>query len=204
MKEFNVERETKRIIEFIRNYYKEHNLGGVILGISGGKDSGVVAGLFVEALGKENVICLDFPIGINNQDFSSWCKTLDKYKNKITEDSIFIGRSIAPIFIIKYLLNNNLKINSLYSISGFKKLTTGNKDYDTVNKTFFMDDISNFKNNCKKIVCILSKNDPYVPYSTLEEFAKELNAEIHLIENGGHFNNESGYDKFEYLLNLLA
>ena len=61
MKEFNAERETKRIIEFIRKYYKDNNLGGVILGISGGKDSGVVAGLFVEALGKENVIGVTLP-----------------------------------------------------------------------------------------------------------------------------------------------
>ena len=47
MKNFNVKEETKRVVEFIRNYYKENNLGGAILGISGGKDSGVVAALFV-------------------------------------------------------------------------------------------------------------------------------------------------------------
>ena len=156
-----------------------------------------------EKLGKENVINLDFPIGINNQSFESWSKTLDKYKDKISQESIFIGRSIAPIFIIKYLLKNNLKINSLFSVSGFKKLTTGSEDYDTVNKTFFMEDISSFKNLCKNIECIISKNDPYVPYNILEEFAKELDAKIHLIEDGGHFNVESGYDKFEYLLELL-
>ena len=34
MKNFDVEKETKNVIEFIRNYYKENNLGGVILGIS--------------------------------------------------------------------------------------------------------------------------------------------------------------------------
>ena len=33
---FNPEVETKRIIEFIRDYYKSNNLGGVVLGISGG------------------------------------------------------------------------------------------------------------------------------------------------------------------------
>lgn len=157
----------------------------------------------IEKLGKENVICLDFPIGVNNQSFESWSKVLDKYKDKITQDSVFIGRSIAPIFIIKYVLKNKLKINSLYSISGFKQLTTGSEDYDTVNKTFFMNDISAFKNICKNRVCIISKNDPYVPYSTLEEFANELDAQTHLIENGGHFNTESGYDTFEYLFNLL-
>ena len=68
MKKFNAELETKRIIEFIRNYYKDNNLGGVILGISGGKDSAVVAGLFVEALGKENVIGVTLPCHSKEND----------------------------------------------------------------------------------------------------------------------------------------
>jgi len=68
MKNFNAEKETKKVIEFIRNYYKENNLGGAILGISGGKDSGVVAGLLVEALGKDNVIGVTLPCHSKDED----------------------------------------------------------------------------------------------------------------------------------------
>ena len=68
MKEFNAKQEAERVIEFIRNYYKENNLGGVILGISGGKDSGVVAGLFTKALGKENVIGVTLPCHSKEED----------------------------------------------------------------------------------------------------------------------------------------
>ena len=68
MKKFDAKKETERVIEFIRNYYKENNLGGVILGISGGKDSGVVAGLFVEALGSENVIGVTLPCHSKDED----------------------------------------------------------------------------------------------------------------------------------------
>lgn len=68
MKKFDVKKETERIIEFIRDYYKKNNLGGVILGISGGKDSGVVAALFTEALGKENVIGVTLPCHSNEED----------------------------------------------------------------------------------------------------------------------------------------
>ena len=53
---FNAERETKKIVEFIKDYYKKNNLGGAVIGVSGGKDSGVVLALFVEALGKDNVV----------------------------------------------------------------------------------------------------------------------------------------------------
>lgn len=68
MREFNAELETKKIIDFIRKYYSENNLGGVILGISGGKDSGVVAGLFATALGSENVIGVTMPCHSKEQD----------------------------------------------------------------------------------------------------------------------------------------
>ena len=68
MREFNAEIETNKIIEFIRDYYKKNNLGGVILGISGGKDSGVVAALFTRALGPENVIGVTLPCHSKNED----------------------------------------------------------------------------------------------------------------------------------------
>ena len=64
-KEFDVKRETNNIIKFIRNYYKENNLKGAVIGISGGKDSAVVAALFTKALGKENVLGVTMPCHSN-------------------------------------------------------------------------------------------------------------------------------------------
>lgn len=68
MKNFNAVTETQNVIEFIRDYYKKNNLGGAILGISGGKDSAVVAALMVEALGKENVIGVTLPCHSKEED----------------------------------------------------------------------------------------------------------------------------------------
>ena len=68
MKKFNAEKEVKNIVKFVREYYKKNNLGGAILGISGGKDSGVVVGLLVEALGKENVIGITLPCHSKEED----------------------------------------------------------------------------------------------------------------------------------------
>ena len=68
MTNFNAQKECERIIEFIRNYYKEHHLGGVVIGISGGKDSAVVAALMVKALGKENVLGLTLPCHSKEED----------------------------------------------------------------------------------------------------------------------------------------
>lgn len=58
---FNAEKEVKNIVEFIKNYYKKCNLKGVVIGISGGKDSGVVSALFCKAIGSENVLGVTLP-----------------------------------------------------------------------------------------------------------------------------------------------
>ena len=51
---FNAKEETEKIIEFIKDYYTSNNLLGAVIGISGGKDSAVVAGLLSKAIGAEN------------------------------------------------------------------------------------------------------------------------------------------------------
>ena len=65
---FDAEKEKNKIVEFIRDYFESNHLGGVVIGISGGKDSGVVAGLFTEALGKENVLGVTLPCHSKESD----------------------------------------------------------------------------------------------------------------------------------------
>ena len=59
--EFDAKRETQRIIDFIQEYYYNNKVDGAIIGISGGKDSAVVAALITKALGKDNVIGVTMP-----------------------------------------------------------------------------------------------------------------------------------------------
>lgn len=58
---FNAKKEKDKIVDFIREYFDKYNLGGVVIGISGGKDSGVVAGLFTEALGPDRILGVTMP-----------------------------------------------------------------------------------------------------------------------------------------------
>jgi len=53
--------EATRIERFIYSYVDEANADGVVVGISGGLDSAVVATLAVRALGKDKVHCLFMP-----------------------------------------------------------------------------------------------------------------------------------------------
>ena len=68
---FNVKKVTNDIIEFIKEYYKKNNIKGAVIGISGGKDSGVVAGLFAKALGTENVVGLWMPCHSKKEDYEN-------------------------------------------------------------------------------------------------------------------------------------
>lgn len=68
------------IVEFIRDYYKKANAKGAILGISGGKDSGVVAALMVEALGEENVIGITMPCHSKEEDKNLAKEVADYYE----------------------------------------------------------------------------------------------------------------------------
>lgn len=65
---FDAKKETEKIINFIKEYYKKNNLSGAVIGISGGKDSGVVAGLFSKAIGAENVVGITMPCHSKKED----------------------------------------------------------------------------------------------------------------------------------------
>ena len=80
---FDVEKETQNIINFIKDYYKENNLKGVVLGISGGKDSAVVAGLFAKAIGSENVLGVTLPCHSHETDKTDAKLVADAFNFKL-------------------------------------------------------------------------------------------------------------------------
>ena len=57
---------SEQIIDWIREYFKTTNGRKAVIGISGGKDSTVAAALCVKALGKENVIGVMMPNGVQS------------------------------------------------------------------------------------------------------------------------------------------
>lgn len=64
---FQAEEVKDRCVEWIRTFFEENGPGcNAVVGISGGKDSSVVAALCVEALGKERVIGVLMPCGVQH------------------------------------------------------------------------------------------------------------------------------------------
>ena len=65
--EFNPQKDKEKIINFIKNWFTENgNTAKAVIGISGGKDSSIVASLCVEALGKDRVIGVLMPNGFQS------------------------------------------------------------------------------------------------------------------------------------------
>lgn len=61
---FNAQETKDKCVEWIRDFFEKNGKGcNAIVGISGGKDSSIVAALCVEALGKDRVIGVLMPCG---------------------------------------------------------------------------------------------------------------------------------------------
>ena len=65
MKPFNAKEVKDQAVQWIRDWFEENGPGcNAVLGVSGGKDSSVVAALCAEALGKDRVIGVTMPNGV--------------------------------------------------------------------------------------------------------------------------------------------
>ena len=64
MYNFNAEKVKNDCVQWIRDFFEKSGKGcNAVVGISGGKDSSIVAALCVEALGKDRVIGVLMPCG---------------------------------------------------------------------------------------------------------------------------------------------
>ncbi len=95
MYSFDVERATNGCVKWIQDWFLKNGNGcNAVLGISGGKDSSVVAALCVKALGKERVIGVLMPQGVQSDiDYSiDLCDFLD-----IKRYTVNIGSAVAVL-----------------------------------------------------------------------------------------------------------
>lgn len=147
----------------------------------------------------------DFPTGINYQNYLNWSNLLKTYldTNLIGEKTTIYAHSIAPVFICHFLTEYKIKVKKLVLVCGFNNYFGINNEYDIVNKTMYFDNLEETKKYAREIICIYSKNDPYVDYEAEKDFAERLSAKKVIIENGAHLNSESGYNEFPELLNYI-
>lgn len=137
-----------------------------------------------------------------NQTLDNWNKVFNEYINQIDKNTIFVGHSLAPAFILNILEHTNVTIKSSFFVSGFIRLL-GNKTFDPINQTFVDRSFEweKINQNCKQFFIYHSDNDPYVPIECSNELADKLYIKPKIIKNAGHFNKQAGYVELEALLN---
>lgn len=147
----------------------------------------------------KNVLCPQFPCGIDIQNYDNWASIFDAYRPYLDENTSYIGHSIGPAFILSYLTKNNLKAKDLYLVVPFSG-TINVPDYDYVNSSFMnSDDWSSVINLTRKRLCYVSGTDPYVPNELSYNTIRLIDGDMHFVNDAGHFNTMAGYTTFEQL-----
>ncbi len=126
MYNFDAKHATNACVEWIKKWFEENGKGcNAVVGISGGKDSSVVAALCVRALGKQRVIGVLMPNGEQfDIDYSiDLCNELDiKYFTVNIKDALdgvysAIGDSFELSAQSKMNLPPRIRMSVLYAVS---------------------------------------------------------------------------------------
>ncbi|MDR2559936.1 MAG: NAD(+) synthase [Oscillospiraceae bacterium] len=148
-----------RIVQWIADYFKKNASPDTkaVIGISGGKDSSIIAALCVEALGKERVFGVLLPQG-RQHDFDvsyDLCKTLgvsyielniEKSVNALYDGIIAAGQALNDIAVFN--TPARIRMTALYAVSAVicgRVANTGNLSEDYVGySTKFGDSAGDF------------------------------------------------------------
>lgn len=149
------------------------------------------------------VLVPQMPCGENIQNYENWSKVLDAYEHLMDENTVFIGHSLSPAFIVDYLIKNDMSAKQLVFAAPFYGMIDI-PEFDAVNAPFFIENIERAKTIAADKICFISKTDPYVPNSLSIDFANKIGARVEMVDNAGHFNNAAGYAKFTQLLNAIV
>jgi len=126
-----------------------------------------------------------------------WVEKLNKIVTKPDKNTYFIGHSIGCQAILRYIekLPLGAKIGGMVFIAPWMSLKPESFENDEAREIAkpWIETPMNFvriKMRFKKIVCIFSDNDPFVPLSDKEIFEKKLGAEIITEHKKSHFRGE--------------
>lgn len=168
----------------------------------------------LESIGQD-VVTLQFPVEdieeitklgktkavAKNQNLSNWLSFFQKNilkQIKGTDKIIFIGHSIAPVFILHAVSKFDIQLDCGIFVSPFLQISTDFWEYNMVNRSFLKKNFD-FK-NLKKLIptsyVLYGSDDPYVKKENFMEFSDRMNSSNIEVKKGGYLNAEFGFTRF--------
>jgi len=157
----------------------------------------------IERIGRENI---DTYIAV--ECLNSWEKyfTENIYPQIKDQDVVFIGHSIAPIFMLHMLAKYDIKIKTAIFVAPFFNIPDAPNvwQFYPVNKSFYTYDFDFEKIKAKidKSFVVYGDNDPYVPATEPPLFAEKIGSEIYVIPGGRHCG--SNFKEFPLVFDLAT
>lgn len=140
--------------------------------------------------------------------YNNWKNILDEFNQYFNNETIVIAHSIGNGCLIKYLAENNIKIDLYIGLAGFDKYFEheGRDDLNRAIKEFIPDieKIEKFKKLTNNRYAIYNDNDHIVPFDILENFPKNIDAKPMFIKGIGHMGKKSGLEKIPEVLDIIA
>jgi uncharacterized protein len=135
-------------------------------------------------------------------DCGEWIRYLKKVVGKVDKNTFFVGHSLGPIAILRFLesISADEKAGGVIMVAGFSE-TLGIPETES----FFAKpvDYAKIKNSAKKFVAINSDDDPYVPINRGEILHNKLGAELIILHGYGHLNAGNGFFELPIVLEKL-
>ncbi len=126
-----------------------------------------------------------------------WIEAMTKQINVRKKDIYFVTHGLGSITALKYIEMIDQPIEGFFSIAGFKEDAENiDLDIDLSNVTI---DYDNIKKKVDNFYGLSSKNDKYVSYKETQRLMNALEGNLRIVEDGGHFLEEDGFETFTAL-----
>ncbi len=138
-----------------------------------------------------------------NPEMSEWVSAIAQVVGQPDENTFLVGHSLGCIAILRYLegLPAGQKVGGAVLVAGFSE-SIGIPEI----KSFFVTalDYQKVKNTCSTFIAVNSTTDPFVPLEKGTVLRDKLSAELIVVPDAGHLNQESGFLKLPIILKKIV
>jgi hypothetical protein len=156
----------------------------------------------IKELSEKNykIIAPEMP---NNRNIDTWINTL-KDKIKADEKTILIGHSRGCQAILRFLEITNQKFHKIILIAPYLTLELNDQRGQEIKKWLDRPIIwKKIKNKSEKFITFFSTNDHIVNLEDSNKLKKELNAQVIIKENWGHFDDVTNVKEIPFILDEI-